>query len=511
MPLPFCRAFSSFLAPLIAASAAAQSGQLVQLPVPGGQAAEATHISDDGRTVLMIPVPTTGTPYRWTQSGGTQSLPPVGVNGWSGMAMSSDGNVVVGYHRPTNSQDRLPVRWSSSAGASIFLSTTTPCEADEVSADGSVVLARGVALQPLVRRWEAPTGLQDILVTGYLNSYASVYRDMSRDGDVIIGTYVAGTYVRGLPFRWTAATGSVLIGYPPSGQLPAGWNFVDTLLRGSSEAGDAFIVDCVARNAANNERWYPFIWTTNHGYRQLAPIPSSSTWTVRAISGDGSTVILNENYSGGSRYFLIETASLQVTHEIPSFLMRALSRDGSVIVGSMSSQPVAWIRGFGPQYWGVPTVLQGALSAVSPDGRFAVGTTSVPIRVSIKSCTPASYCVGKITSSMSIPSIGAAGVPSASTGGFSLTLSGAVPLKAALVFGGSQPASKPFQGGTLCVASPIQRSQTTSTNATGFAQHFLPITPVMVGSTRFYQWWFRDPQDPFGSGLSNALEVSFCD
>jgi len=32
----------------------------------------------------------------------------------------------------------------------------------------------------------------------------------------------------------------------------------------------------------------------------------------------------------------------------------------------------------------------------------------------------------------------------------------------------------------------------------------------MIGTTRDYQWWFRDPADPFASGLSNALEVVFC-
>ena len=32
-----------------------------------------------------------------------------------------------------------------------------------------------------------------------------------------------------------------------------------------------------------------------------------------------------------------------------------------------------------------------------------------------------------------------------------------------------------------------------------------------IGTTRFYQIWFRDPIDPFGVGTSDALEVRICE
>jgi hypothetical protein len=37
------------------------------------------------------------------------------------------------------------------------------------------------------------------------------------------------------------------------------------------------------------------------------------------------------------------------------------------------------------------------------------------------------------------------------------------------------------------------------------------ITPSMVGETRVYQLWFRDPAHPdgTGSGLTNAVKVTF--
>jgi hypothetical protein len=37
------------------------------------------------------------------------------------------------------------------------------------------------------------------------------------------------------------------------------------------------------------------------------------------------------------------------------------------------------------------------------------------------------------------------------------------------------------------------------------------VPPGLVGSTRYFQYWFRDPQDPagYGYGLSGGLQVEF--
>jgi hypothetical protein len=32
----------------------------------------------------------------------------------------------------------------------------------------------------------------------------------------------------------------------------------------------------------------------------------------------------------------------------------------------------------------------------------------------------------------------------------------------------------------------------------------------MPGTQRRYQWWFRDPADPFTIGLSEGLLATFC-
>jgi hypothetical protein len=41
----------------------------------------------------------------------------------------------------------------------------------------------------------------------------------------------------------------------------------------------------------------------------------------------------------------------------------------------------------------------------------------------------------------------------------------------------------------------------------------IPITSGMVGTDRYFQFWYRDPMAPDGNGvgLSNGLCVIFCD
>jgi len=63
----------------------------------------------------------------------------------------------------------------------------------------------------------------------------------------------------------------------------------------------------------------------------------------------------------------------------------------------------------------------------------------------------------------------------------------------------------------LCVGTPLVRGPLSKTGVSGDASFPVNITPAMVGSTRNYQWWFRDPADPFGIGLSDGLQVVFCD
>jgi hypothetical protein len=63
----------------------------------------------------------------------------------------------------------------------------------------------------------------------------------------------------------------------------------------------------------------------------------------------------------------------------------------------------------------------------------------------------------------------------------------------------------------LCAGGSVVRGPLTSTNAASFATSPFPVLPALVGTKRYFQWWFRDPLDPAGSGrgLSAGLEVEF--
>jgi Subtilase family len=123
---------------------------------------------------------------------------------------------------------------------------------------------------------------------------------------------------------------------------------------------------------------------------------------------------------------------------------------------------------------------------------------------------PVTYCTAKTTSIGSVPAIGFSGTASQTANDLVVTLADAVPGKNGLVFWGPGAAGAPFQGGFLCVSGMTTRGPLTVLSATGSASFAVAITAPMVGTTRRYQWWYRDPAAPFTTGLSDGLQVTFC-
>ena len=66
---------------------------------------------------------------------------------------------------------------------------------------------------------------------------------------------------------------------------------------------------------------------------------------------------------------------------------------------------------------------------------------------------------------------------------------------------------------TRYVATPLTRLATHVLDASGAGSWPISVQPSMVGTTLFYQGYFRDPQalDGTGAGVSNALRVVFFD
>ncbi len=90
-----------------------------------------------------------------------------------------------------------------------------------------------------------------------------------------------------------------------------------------------------------------------------------------------------------------------------------------------------------------------------------------------------------------------------------------------LFFYGSSPASSPFGDGTRCISGQVRRLAPLTTDAQGQARVALDTTtltqpggaPTTPGTLTYFQFFFRDPAGPGGSGfnLSDALRVRFCD
>jgi choice-of-anchor B domain-containing protein len=147
------------------------------------------------------------------------------------------------------------------------------------------------------------------------------------------------------------------------------------------------------------------------------------------------------------------------------------------------------------------------------------------LRVEDLLCAPAggpiTYCTAKLSSSLCLPSIGFSGSPSfSSPSGFSITTTGMEAATTAIdFFGTTGQANVPFQGGLICAASPIYRLGGKVTGGAGACTGSISYTLqdvmnhsaggalVVVGGLVNIQSWGRDLSDPFGSSLSNALEI----
>jgi competence protein ComEC len=126
--------------------------------------------------------------------------------------------------------------------------------------------------------------------------------------------------------------------------------------------------------------------------------------------------------------------------------------------------------------------------------------------------SPSAYGTGKLTSQGLLPAVGWLGVPSLFGNDFQVFMTKGIPNQAGVGFWGLAQASTPFYGGTLWVEPPLTRLAVQLMDPFGVLQYDLPIDGSMVGQTRYYQFWFRDPAHPDGTtvGLSNALAVPFC-
>lgn len=123
---------------------------------------------------------------------------------------------------------------------------------------------------------------------------------------------------------------------------------------------------------------------------------------------------------------------------------------------------------------------------------------------------PFGYCTAKVNSAGVPPAMGWTGTPSVTIDDFALETTTLLGPKPGLVFYGSGQAVFPFFGGTLCTNPPLARGPVTLSDTFGMFQQALTYQAADIGTTRNYQWWYRDTPHPDGTGvgLSSAVEVT---
>jgi hypothetical protein len=176
-------------------------------------------------------------------------------------------------------------------------------------------------------------------------------------------------------------------------------------------------------------------------------------------------------------------------------------------------------------------------SATSPGGMHDVWSEAASTNITRVEFTytvgsaPTVYCTAKINSLGCTPTIGFTGTPSATAGtGFVVNGSNVINNKSGLLFYGfSGQAALPFQGGTLCVATPIKRTQgldsggnpppndcsgVYSIDMNAFAVQAGPPVPppelTTPGTVVNCQFWGRDQgfAPPNNTTLSDGLEYT---
>jgi len=303
--------------------------------------------------------------------------------GWiSATGVSADGAVVVGWAYGSGGYGRA-FRWTAARGME-YLGTLGGNEsfAYGVSADGAVVVggARTASGYGRAFRWTAEGGMQNLGTLGGDGSWAS---GVSADGSVVVG---GAANVRGYPraFRWTAQTGMQDLGTLPGGY----WS----LAYGVS--ADGAVVVGYAVDASDYER--AFRWTAQTGMQDLGTLPGYDHSWALGVSADGAVVVgaaWNAMYdtAGGYDYRAFRWTAEDGMQNLgtlggPESLASGVSADGAVVVGwalnaSGKARAFRWTAASGMQDLNqlYAALLQNGsylewASALSPDGRYIVGT-----------------------------------------------------------------------------------------------------------------------------------------
>ena len=142
--------------------------------------------------------------------------------------------------------------------------------------------------------------------------------------------------------------------------------------------------------------------------------------------------------------------------------------------------------------------------------------------------TPVTYCTAKVNSAGCTPTVGVySGKPSYSGSGNPLMIRALSVLnqQTGMLIWSRNPASLPFGGGTLCLASPVLRTPASTSHGSSpptvdctgnyfhiFYPSFLQAQGLTPGTQVYAQFWSRDPgfSAPANMGLTPGVSFQVC-
>ncbi len=252
--------------------------------------------------------------------------------------------------------------------------------------------------------------------------------------------------------------------------------------------------------------------------QNVGPVGSTSTWTLHGVPNG----IYNINVFAWAP-------------DDPTQLTQVSCSEGLFgprVCGGLVNQPWTW--NFANYAWNQVGVTNGELSFSALAVQGFGSLNGFQIFPAFCGFYTGQFCTAKVNSLGCTPTWAHSGIASASaTSGFALSVTQIVNQKPGLMlYGTSGPDSIPFQGGTLCVKTPISRTIPSNSGGSGptisdctgnyhidmnaFAAGLLGGTPkpaLRVPGTRVTcQWWGRDPgfAPPNNTTLSKGLQYFVC-
>lgn len=432
-----------------------------------------------------------GSYFRWTAVGGVVPIGGVSAGGGVGgqAKVSASGQLVGGTNfNPVSGLHELS-RYDVGTGTWTFLGGLGASSGSEtssgwdISADGQHQVGLGWinAGGAHAITWNQGSGVVDLGST--VPNRSTRANAVDDDGTVVYGWQDSSTGFR-QGARWIGGVQTLI--------------FQNGNMMGEAGACSADGTYAVGVGVGSNG-FQPYRWSEAGGAVNLGLLPgiSNPRAGATAISADGSQVIgyvrpFGQPATFGRGFFWREDLGMvDLTNYVTALgavlptnyvlaLPLAMSADGTTVAG-LSMSGTGWV------ITGLP----------------ALSDTYCTAQVNTAGCTPSISGDGVASVSSVLPfHIGVVNVLSNVTG--------------LLIYSSAGPASIPFNGGTLCIGSPLLRTTGQFSGGAGpcggtfsfdFNAHIdSGIDPALASGVQVWsQYWSRDQGAPGGSNLSNAL------